>query len=598
MSRRAAGPAAVALVALVAVLLAGCGIPGETGVRVDGPLPEAGSPQSNETAAPPPGPDQADSAVELVEYFLQAVAGNPAEPLEALREFVQFEERDGWRPDPQVLVVRVEELVPTPARERVQVTVQEIGVLTDRGTIEPRDVAQSRDIPFEVVEDTEVTTDENVGQGVSEPHFRLVDPPDEILLSTSALEEGFLLPRTVYFWGSDGQAMVPDLRWLPSALADRQRPQQLLEWLEDGPAPWLPGALVGLPDGVALAGNAVWSDHRLQVSLTAAVGRVDRTRLDAQLWWTLRPELSDRTLVLTIDGQDREVDGGQYRSQNPAARSAPERFAVVDGVVRQLRPDAELALPALAGEVNQGIRSAALTRDRRFAALVREEPDERLRLTVSRPAGEVRTGLVATELGRPVWLAGGTTGLVVADGRLHRFGRESETSPVRVPGDLTGIEAVAAAPDGRRIALVAGGRLYLASLVWREGSFSVNEPRVLPTTGRELAGVGFLQENWLAYVGEQDGRSLLFEITVDGALERALPGGLLGVPVSIDSFTAYPGDPTSRPPARGVILYEADNQAYLYAHGRPEPSRIPPDDLYGVPVDSEPGDPQAPFFLD
>jgi hypothetical protein len=45
-------------------------------------------------------------------------------------------------------------------------------------------------------------------------------------------------------------------------------------------------------------------------------------------------------------------------------------------------------------------------------------------------------------------------------------------------------------------------------------------------------------------------------------------------------------------------MYEADNQAYLYSHGRPEPGRIRPDDLYGIPVDSEPGDPRAPFFLD
>jgi hypothetical protein len=592
--------AAVVVLALAGTLLAGCGIPAGTDVRVDGPLPEAGSAESGETSVPPRGPDQADNPTELVEYFLQAAAGNPAEPLEPLREFIHPDQRDGWRPDPQILVVRVEKLVPTPAgrrRERVQLTVREIGVLTGRGTIEPRDVAQSREILLEVVEDADVTTDEDVRQRVGEPRYRLVDPPDEILLSTSALETGYLLPRAVYFWGSGGQAMVPDLRWLPSALADRQRPQQLLEWLAGGPAPWLPGALVGLPDGVALAGNVVWSEHRLEVSLTAPAGEVDRSQLDGQLWWTLRPELSGRTLVLTVDGQSRELAGEQFVAANRAARPPPARFAVVDGAVRQHQPDPELDLSALAGGGNERIHSAALTGDRRFAALVRAEPDGALRLMVARPAGLAGTGLVGTRMSRPVWLAGGDAGLVVADGKLYRFGRDAEAASVRVPGELAGIQAVAAAPDGRRIALVAGGRLYVASMAWREGSFSVNEPRVLPTTAQDLQGVGFLQENWLAFVGQEEGRSRLYEITVDGALERDLPRGELGVPASVDSFTAYPGDPTVQPPARGEIMYEADGRAYHYSHGL-KPELIEADDLYGVPAGSGPGDPRAPFFLD
>jgi len=585
-------------VTLAGALLAGCGIPAGTDVRVDGPLPEAGSPQSSGTPVPPPGPDQADTAVELVEFFLQAAAADPVDPLAPLREFIHADERGSWQPDPQILVVRAEEPVPTPAgrRERVQVTVREVGVLTDRGTIEPRDIAQSREIPFEVVEDTEVTTDEDVGQRVGDPRFRLVDPPNEILLSTAALENGYLLPRPVYFWGSDGQAMVPDLRWLPRALADRQRPQRVLEWLEDGPAGWLPGALVGLPDDVALAGNVVWGEDRLEVALTAAASEVDRSRLEAQLWWTLRPELADRTLVLTIDGQQQEIDGDQFLAQNRTAREPPARFAVVDGVVRQQQPDAELDLPALSGDRNRRVHSAALTRDRRFAALVRPGPDGQFRLSVARPAGEVGSDLAARRMSRPVWLAGGETGLVVADGRLHRFGRTAETAPVRVPGELAGIQAVAAAPDGRRIALVAGGRLYVASMVWRQGSFSVNDPLVLPTTARDLQGVGFLQENWLGFVGQADGRSLLYEITVDGALERPLPRGGLGVPASIDAFTAFPGDPTSEAP-RGEVMYEAESRAYLYSYGF-DPVQVEADDLYGVPADSQPGEPRTPFFLD
>lgn len=591
--------AAGVLAVLAAVGLTGCGIPTGTDVRVDGPLPESTSAQTSGDPVPPPGPDLADSETDLVEYFLQAAAANPEEPLEALRTFIHPDDREGWQPpDPQILVVQAEKPVPTPAGDlvRVKVPVREIGVLTGQGTIEPRAVPESRELEFKVVNLPDVSSEEDVGAQVGH-RFQLVDPPDEIMLSTSALgEDEYLLPRTVYFWGTEGEVLVPDLRWLPSALPVRQRAQRMLEWLEDGPAQWLPGALIGLPDGVTLAGNAVRSADRLEVPLAAA-GEIDERRLDPQLWWTLRSELSgDRALVLVIDGEQRVLDG-EYLGRNPAARSEPARFAVLDGVIRQQRPRPELAVPALAGTVYENVHSAALTAGGRFAALVRERPDGRLQLSVARVGGPTETDLVRSRMSRPVWLAGGEAGLVVADGQLFRFSPDGQVSAVRAPGGLTEIEAVAAAPDARRVALVADGRLYVASLVWQEGSFSMNEPRVLPTTARDLAGVGFLHENWLAFVGDQpNGNTLLYEITVDGALERPLLNGELGAPVSVDSFAAYPGDPALQP-GRGEIMYEAESLAYRYVHTI-EPGQITAADLYGVPADAETGEPRAPFFAD
>lgn len=583
--------------------LAGCGIPAGTGVRVDGPLPAADSALPGRNSSPPPGPEKANDPAELVEYFLQAAAGNPKDPQTPMVDFIRGAEQADWSPDPQVLVVQAGEIRPTPdgpGKFRVTVPVREIGVLdTETGAIEPREGAEPRDLIFGVVEDPEVNTGENVTLELNGPQYRLSDLPDEMILSTRALEQEYLRPRSLYFWGSDGESLVPDLRWLPSALPDPLRAQQVLDWLQDGPAPWLPGGLLGLPDGMALAGNVVWGEDRLEVALTRpAVPEVDAARLDAQLWWTLWPELIDgRTLLLTVDGETREVDESRHRGANPATRAPPARFAVLDGVVRQHHPEEQLAVTALPEEVNQEVHRAAITGNRRFAALVQAEPDGRLQLAVAGPEGLARTGLVRDTMSRPIWLSGETVGLVAAGGRLHRFGPDAETSVVRLPGDLSGIRAVAAAPDGRRIALVAGGRLYVASLVWREGSFSVNEPRELPTGLEDLAGVGFLQENWLAIVGERDGGSELHEITVDGALERPLPEGELGVPVSVDSLVAYSGNPLQTGGARGEILYEAESRAYRYQYDL-EPELIEAADLYGVPAGSEPGEPRAPFFLD
>jgi hypothetical protein len=591
---------------MAGVLLAGCGIPSETDVRVDGPVSDPGLSDTSDTPTTPPGPDQADSEEELVEYFLLAAAADPDDPLDALRAFIHPEERDDWQPDPQVLLVRSGtgfRALPDEDPVPIRVPVREIGVLNPGGVIEPRSGSSERDVEFQVVESAEVRTDEGqVGVDVGEPRFWLVDPPNEILLSEAALDtpHRLLLPHPIYFRASDGDALVPDLRWLPSALSERQRPQTVLEWLRDGPAPWLRSAVVDLPDNVALAGNVVWSDDRVDVALSPGAADIDPTELDAQLWWTLRPVLrGDRTLVVTIDGQEREVSG-DYESQNPTTRPGPARFAVLDGEIRQLPPGEALDLPALADGGNTDVHNAAISWDRRAAALVRVDSDDLRRLFVARPGGSVDTGLVGSGMGRPAWLASGQIGLVVADGELFRFTREGDWSEVPVPDDLDGLEAIAAAPDARRLALVADGRLYVASMVWRDGSFSVNEPRLLPTTATDLSGVGFLQESRLAIVGQDDDRPRLYEITVDGAVERELDGSL-GTPSSVDSFVAYPGNPLGAVPtadARGEIMFELEDRAHRYVD-RQGAVQIRAEDLYGVSADDdEVGDPQAPFFLD
>jgi hypothetical protein len=405
-----------------------------------------------------------------------------------------------------------------------------------------------------------------------------------------------LLPHPIYFWAGDGETLVPDLRWLPSALVERQRAQTVVEWLEDGPAPWLQGAVADLPDDVALAGNVVWSDDRVDVALTAAAADIDATELNAQLWWTLWPILSnDRALVLVVDGQERTLTG-EYTVQNHSSREPPARFAVLDGQIRQQRPaERELELSALA-DVNSDVESAALVRDGRAAALVRVEDDQR-RLVIGLSGGPADTGLVSSQMGRPIWLASGQAGLVLADGELYRFTRDGEWSAVPVPGDLDPIEAIAVAPDARRLALVAGGQLHLASIAWRDGAVSVSEPRHLPTVASDLSGVGFLRENWLAFVGRDGDQIGLYEITVDGAVEQELPEDNLAAASSVDSFLAYPGDPLD-PDTRGEIMFESEDRAYRYLFELEAVLHIQPDNLYGVSADDESGDPRAPFFLD
>lgn len=589
-----------ALVVAVMLGVAGCGVPNHTGVEVDGPAEDAGVP-GDEQRGVPPGPDEAQNEHQLVDYFLQAAAGDPDNAVEQLRQFVHADERDDWQPDPQIMVIRVEDdpvFTPAgPAQHRVRLDARWIGTLSD-GTIAPADGSMLPPVEFDVVQDPGSRDDVSVDAG--DGALRIVDPPNVVLLSDEALAidtngSGYLMPSPVYFWDTDHQVLVPDLRWVPTALPLAQRAQAKLEWLTGGPSPWL-DSLQPLPGEVVVEGNVVLSDDRLDITLHPAAADVEPAHLDAQVWWTLRTELTeDRPAWLTIDGHERSV--ASHESANPAARPSPGGYLVVDGeVVPYLPPDgSDVPRPeALAADV----RAAALSRDG-HAALVHLEDDGQYRLSLAQDADTMATGLVATEMSRPVWLSHPDgDALIAADGDLYRFSPDHEPSRVPVPGMTEEITALAVAPDGRRMAMVAADELYVASMVRRDdGSLGVNTPRRLPTSAGQLAGVTFLQEEWLAVVGQQDdGRSRLYELTIDGAYERELPNGDLGAPPTVTNVVGYPGDALSTISQRGDIMYEADGQVYRYGY-RIRPRLVSLAEL-NLDPEAVSGEPRAPFYVE
>lgn len=565
-------------VVVAAVVAAGCGVPARTAVEVDdvsGPeaeLATSGVPRV------PPGPDEAESPEELVEHFLTAAAGDPGNAVEELRPFIHPSQRDDWNPGPEVLVVRVEgdplltHVGPGPTTE-VELTVLPKGTLAN-GIVEPLR-QETRTFEFEVTIDRSVP--EPSPAGGEGPHYRILDPPPVIMLSEQAalaVGLGYLEPTSIYFWDSDTEVLVPDLRWMPTALPSAQRIQTKLEWLIDGPAPWLE-SLAPLPGDLELESNPVLREDRLEVALTGAADSADPVRLDTQLWWTLREELEDlgTSLVsLAINGGQRDITATQ-RVKQALPYSQPRSFVVLNGELVAYVPADEVALPA--GALVPGAQALALTGEGDDAALAQVHPgaDGALRLSIGTEDGLVDTDLpVAGEMSRPVWLRQPRgTGLVAADGDLYRFSADGTTHPVTVPALTAGITDIAAAPDGRRVAMVAGGDLYTASLVRRsDGSVSVNRPRRLHTTADQLLGVAFIQENWLAVIGRgRGGESGLYEVTVDGAYERKLRS--LGAPETVSHMVGYPGDPFSNTP-RGRVMYEQDGLAYRYDFAeRPEP---------------------------
>ena len=600
--RRTGWPARTLVLCASAALLFGCGVPTHTDVTVDGPFAGA-EPIDDPEPLVPPGPDDANSPEQLVDHFLQAAAEDPDQAVERLRAFVHDSEADDWDPDPQVLLVRVEDQFSTPGeRVRVRLDVRVVGSLS-RGVVVPRDDRRSFDL--EVVSESPGMAGDNLGDQARGPEYRIANPPDVIMLSDRALggrTASYLTPSPVYFWDSDHQVLVPDLRWLPTAMSAPRRAQTKLEWLFDGPSPWLE-SLASLPGAVALESNVVRGEEHLDVNLTPAAEDVESSQLHPQLWWTLHDEVGDeRSVRLIIDGQERLIEPAVHA--NPSvAEASPDSFVVFDGRVVPYESSNGVRLPPAAAEFDGELQSAAVSRER-YAAQVFTDANGMHRLNITTMAGGVETDFAATTMSRPVWLRHpGGTGLVVADGELYRFSVDDPApQKVAVPTLTEPITAVTVAPDGRRAALIAGGRLHVSSLTRRDdGTVTVSQPRRLATTATDLAGVTFLRENWLAVIGEDGGQKLLYELTVDGAFENELPSGSLGAPQTVTNMVGYPGSPLEErwTNQRGTVMYEADGQAFRYRYLY-DPAAIRPEDLpVELPDDDAPtSEPRAPFFTE
>ena len=602
--RRAAGgaaagrtTAAVLAVLVPALLAAGCGVPTFTDVRVDGPGPRADRLAAGGDAGPR-GPSEASTREQLVEFFLLAAAGDLGTARDRVSEFIHPDDRATWDPGLTVTVVRAAEGEGPPEFDsdgNVEILVRPVGELTAGGYVEPPATDELMSYTFRVVDDLD--TDGGAPARDFSRRFYIREPPQVILMKDTALRD-YYLPTPVYFWESvDGDSLVPDLRWLPRTLPAEQRPDQLANWLVDGPSPWLESQVAALPDGTDLRDRVVPAQDTVRVNLNAAAADGDLEKLGMQLQWTLRPVTTGGPLELSVE-ERLEVVGPRNRRANLAATANPASFAILDGVIRQQRGDPVQQIAALPEELNAGVASAAATRDGRAAAVVRLEQDGRHRLTVL-VAGQdgALASRVAASMSQPVWLdPTARVGLVVADGRLLRLTPDGITElPVpSLDGTLT---TVAVAPDGRRLALVADGRLYVVP-VRRDGGAVTASPRALSTTGNPVTHVRFASELRLIYADAGAELVTLRQITVDGA-EESFEAELRTS--GLTHLVALPVSPWDD--SGGLIMYEADGQSYLrrlrdpLSDVGPTAEQISVDSLIDAPEESETA-PHAPFFLE
>jgi hypothetical protein len=614
MIRRRLAYAALAA-ALLAPLLAGCGVPSSSRPVVIGAATPKGS-SSEQVPITKQGPDRTIGAQELVRRYLLAVAwGNETTvddkatdtAVTFARNFLTPESRNTWRPGSEILVVHARLNLPVTTAKGIQVEVatQPVGALDSRGVIVPRPALPSQTTyQFTVVPAPD-------GSGL-----RIDHPPDGMLLSDDALTSLYE-PWPVYFWDTDYRTLVPDLRYISRAQTTANRDFELSTWLSLGPSPDVNQAVNGVPEAIKQSDRPVRDGNRLRINLTRNAANV-QTQLPnyvVQLRWTLRwfsgtGGPGDRPVDLEIEGQHQNLSTRDVLGANLAAsqngQGDPPRFCVVDGRVRQLSSDAT-AFSVLSNDANAGVVSAAIIHgSAQQTALVRQDSPGKVRLWLGAQQQDTtryqQTDLVASSYSRPVGLAGPAPRvLIAADGELYDVPFDTRRKTDVTPALIGRVTDVSVAPDGRRVALLAGGVPYVGVLQTPDGSaVSVAQLRPVPAGLVDVTAIAWSREEYVVVAGSSGGQPALIEATFDGALITPLQLRNLPRP-PITRVVAHPVvRPSDLPEAqRGPMMLEANGHSYnVYSESVAD---LASDSAFASPSPApgkEPPSITAPFFLD
>ncbi|HWB37219.1 MAG TPA: LpqB family beta-propeller domain-containing protein [Rugosimonospora sp.] len=620
--------------------VAACGVPSRSGPHIVSDGPTVGSLSGNVAGITPPSPKNITDAQDFVRTFLRAAASRPDDDtrraaVAIAKSFLTSAAASQWQPDgKQITVVRVLN-VGTPSvtatGSSVTVDLVTVGLLGANGAVTPAPASASVSARFELVRhlDDQNTTDDD--QGI----FWRIDEPlpaplvnNSLLLSGEGLTELYA-SQLIYFWASPNGAnaksggLVPDLRYLPRVdLPFDQQPTTIVNWLIDGPADWLAAAVTPLANGPT---NLVLP-HIVQDQATrvwpvnfTSLQDVDPDRVAAQVHWSLQPAFTDPVQV-KIGSQDKAYDGKGFFTfnlcDNPPRDDAAVGYFVVNGQVRQA--DQPYAPPSVFAAVTEpNAVAAAMSRDGRFGALVRQEHNGRYRLVIGQvqTSGSDRspvfqdTQLTAGHMTRPVWLPGHPGQLlVVADNALHSVNSGGQNSPVTFSSGFSGpVAAFAVAPDGYRIALISGGRVAVAPLAFAADAVTVGTPTFIDAGGlAECSAVAWSRPHWLVVAGRSDSTYPLVEVSVDGAVSGQLYSTSFDARVT--QLVCYPPLPSQSLTRAGPIMVQTqNNHAYrvsssgteplAYAPPSPAPSPSTPPSGGTPPINGK-DVPVAPFYLD
>lgn len=547
---RRTAPITVVLL-LLSALIAGCtAIPGSSAAVDVTRIADQVEPVVPDVPTPGAGPDQ------IVRGFIAASArpesdGGTGSSFAAARQYLTEDARAAWQPGQLPVIILDDnyrtEIDPV-AQGVVTVEGNSPGGLDDSRAFASSGVAYSHAIRL-VEEDGE---------------WRISEPPPDLLLTASDFPTAYR-QRVLYFLDRSGTLVVPDVRHIVIGQTTANRANRLLAMLLDGPAPALDNAVTSsFTSRSALRSNpSVDPDGVLQIDFTGVdVSTIEARRaLAAQVVWTLSP--TTPRIAISVDGVPLDPTQPVY-TINSVSSFDPDRlpgtgqvasdpfYVNPGGAITGLLDGKPVAGPL--GTGSPTVLSAASSATTRVTAAVAADPGGGEQLLLSSPDQVDRAdpALKAQSLTQPSLTRSGEEAWVVQNGatkpEIYRVSTSGTPSRARVPADeLTGkgaVTALALSPDGVRVAIVAGGQLYLGVL-----EPSAADGTVDPTgaaaggAGRdEPAGQTPLQITGLTVLrsGLQDVGPVTFVSSLEVVVAAATtPGGFRSLwSISIDGYEA------------------------------------------------------------
>jgi hypothetical protein len=597
-------------VTVAATLLAGgCGIPAESDVTVLGDGPPKGV-SVDDDGSPPVQYARQDTndLEEFADNYLEAAAGDPDTALERVKAYQSPELARRFPTSNDIKVIReTQRPLYSPGESEITLIVQVVGTLRANGVLLPADNA-SAELPYKL----------RIGKVTGEDGLFVLDAPQSMLITDQTLN-AFYQRRTIYWWNNENTALVPDLRYMPRSVPTVQQPTTILGWLTGSPAPWLGDAVNSLPTGTQAADNvpAITNDTlEIRLNDKAVPQGADPDVLDRlrrQLQWSMQPVPRNISIAVGHNEPVR-VEGGEFFSSNPAydLSDDPDRFAILGGGIRRLKgsPHADQDVPVIKPAANRNINSAAISASptRAYIAVVTGPEGQRRLRVADAPLGQKAdiTEVVGLSgrLSVPAWAqlpSGGeesrAIGLISMNGQIYSFGGAgSRAQRVEWQGNPGPVTALSVAPDGHRVAVISGGRLYRAALNTSGDGITLGLPeQVVPPTLKTVTAVAWSSEDYLVVAGaRRDDRYAVLDVTIDGALSTIRLDDIGSEQVTY--LAAYPANPINGTERSSSESYVAGGQAFDVLSA---PNKIEDKHLAGpaVPPGTE-VNPTAPFFLD
>jgi hypothetical protein len=539
-------------------------------------IPELTSPQPIPNSEAQPRrvvqqPNKDDDPITVVRNFIK-YSGDTA----TAQQYLTEEAKRVWRPDNQPTIIEDDfSTVPEPVdkegdpnQTRVDVKGTKIGWLNSHKSFVSQVGNHNQTIKVAKQAD---------GQ------WRIAELPGNGLVIQISVFTANYRPVKLYFYDMTKTVLVPDLRYLPGApLAS---PSDIIALLLAGPAPGLEGAVRSALPPLAIQRNNVSQakDGNVMVVNLGNLGNLtaeDKELIASQVVLSLQDVAS--AVRLQVEGLPLVPGRPEWKSAdmlppNDLTTPGAQLFGmmVVNSRVRSLKDNGPIVnIGASNGDYR--VESAAQSVDGSQLAVV-ERTNTGLQLRVGVITESLRVVASAkSDMTRPTWQFGvssnqmGNEVWTVADGAVVRMSRNKDNTWLTLPvdqGELTPygkITELRLSRDGVRVAVVAGGKLYIGAVARTDNGSTVkiSTPKLLPKVSSVVA-VDWLNQSSVA-VATNMPTGPVWRMSVDGT--DADRYSLANLTLPLTSITAAPSRQVVVTDAVGMWAVSEIGQIWL-PHG-------------------------------